>query len=153
MSYVTVFEITHETFPNEWWLPFLFFAVIFGLIGTVILMGSRGLGLITTFFRSFVLFFVSLWLVLFSYNFLGRRHDVQAYENGRFAVVEGPVEHYSWKGKTECFSVRGVEFCRGTANRLGWPVGLAREGLPVRIAYRDDEYRKILRLEIGRNSR
>jgi hypothetical protein len=46
MSYVTVFEITHETFPNEWWLPFLFFAVIFSLIGTVIVLLTRESGLI-----------------------------------------------------------------------------------------------------------
>ena len=153
MSYVTVFEITHETFPNEWWLPFLFFAVIFSVIGTVILVLARDSGPFKRVARSFVFLFACVMVVLFCYNFVDRRRVMQAYETGKYTVVEGRVEHYSWSGKTECFGVRGVEFCRGTANRLGWPVGLTREGLPVRIAYSGDEYPRILRLEVGRNSR
>jgi hypothetical protein len=99
--------------------------------------------------------FACLWMVLLAYTLLNRRRYVQAYRNGKYGVVEGPVEHYSWKGKTECFSVRGVEFCRGTGNpdQLAWPVGLTREGLPVRIAYSEAVHPKILRLDIGRNSR
>jgi hypothetical protein len=152
VAYVTVFEITHETFPNEWWLPFLFFAVIFGVIGTVILMASRGLGAITILLRSFVVLLACVCLVLFAYNLRRRTDDVRAYESGKYKVVEGTVDHYSWRGKTECFGVGGLEFCRGTASRLGWPVGLTREGLAVRIAYLDDGYLRIVRLEVGRSS-
>ena len=149
MAYVTVFEITHETFPNEWWLPFLFFAVIFGVIGTVILLLGRDSVFFRIIARSFVFLFAGVSTILFFYNFRSYSRDVQAYQTGKYKTVEGLVERYSWIGKHECFSVRGAEFCRGTANRLGWPVGLTREGLPVRIAYLDDGYLRIVRLEVG----
>jgi len=99
-----------------------------------------------------------------AYYFVNQRHLIQAYQNGKYKAVEGPVEHYSWKGKHECFSVRGVDFCHGTANTVGWdlplrlglstwPVGLLHNGLPARVAYYDhDEFHTILRLDIGRNA-
>jgi hypothetical protein len=150
MTYVTVFEITHDS--SLWWWPLVLLPLIYGLIGTVILLLTRDLGFITKVVRSLVFLFASLVVVLLGYNFLNRRHYVQAYENGSYAVVEGPVEHCSWTGKTECFSVRAVEFCRGTGNpeKLGWPIGLIQKGLPVRIAYSEiDRFPKILRLDIG----
>lgn len=161
MSYVTVFEITHQALPL--WIPL--FVPIFGLIFTIILLGSRGLGCIRFVYRSFALLFACLWLVFTVCSVLSQKKDIEAFQKGGYAVVEGPVEHYSWSGKTECFSVRGVEFCHGTANQVGWdppfrlgpatwPVGVAFEGLPVRVAYsRHDGFSTILRLEVGRFSR
>jgi hypothetical protein len=113
------------------------------------------LGCITKLIRFVVFLFACLWLALVVYNLLGRRHYVQAYRNGTYRVVEGPVEHYSWKGKTECFSIHAAVFCRGTGNpdQLAWPIGLTREGVPVRVAYIGDKNPRILRLEVGRNSR
>jgi hypothetical protein len=154
VSYVTVFEITHDS--SLWWWPWLFGTVIFGLFATILLLLMRDLFFVTKVVRSLVFLFVCLWVVLLAYNLLNRRRYVQAYEHGKYEVVEGPVEHYSCEGKTECFSVRGVEFCRGTGNpgQLAWPIGLTSEGLPVRIAYSEiDQFPKILRLDIGRNSR
>src|SRR5215472_7734433 len=154
MSYVTVFEITHDS--SLWWWPWLFGTVIFGLFATILLLLMRDLLFITKVFRSFVFLFLCLWVVLLVYNLRNRKRYVQAYQNGKYEVVEGPIEHYSWKGKTECFTVRGVEFCRGTGNpdQLAWPIGLTTERLPVRVAYCEiEQFPKILRLEIGRNSR
>jgi hypothetical protein len=154
MSYVTVFEITHDS--SLWWWPSPIGTLVFGLFATIFLLLMRDLWFITKVLRSFVFLFACLWVVLLAYKPLDRRRYVQAYENGKYTVVEGPVEHYSWKGKTECFSVRGVEFCRGTGNpdQLAWPIGLTSERLPVRIAYSEmNQFPKILRLEIGRNSR
>ena len=154
MSYVTVFEVTHDS--SLWWWPLLFLTLVFGLLATIFLLDSRGWGFITKVERSLLFLFACLWVVLVAYKLLDRRRYVQAYENGKYAVVEGPVEHYSWKGKTECFSVRGVEFCRGTGNpdQLAWPIGYTSERLPVRIAYSEmDHFPKILRLEVGSKSR
>src|SRR5262252_8787806 len=156
MSYVTVFEITHEAIPL--WVPLSF--LIFGLFAAIFLLLTRDLGCITKIIRYSVFLFACLWVVFVAYSFHYQKRIVQAYQNGKYKVVEGPVEHYSSTGKTECFSVRGVEFCHGIANPLGWnpplrlgpatwPVGLTRDGLPVRIAYSDDEYPMILRLDIG----
>jgi len=153
MSYVTVFEITHDA--SLWWWPWVFGTLIFGLFATIFLLLMRGLWFITKIVRCFVFLFACLWLVLVAYNLLNRRSYVQAYRNGKYTLVEGRVERYSWKGKTECFTVRGVEFCRGTGtpDQLAWRIGLTREGVPVRVAYSEvDQYPKILRLDIGRNS-
>jgi hypothetical protein len=145
MSYVTVFEITREAIPL--WFPVSF--VFFGVWGTVMLSQSRNLGPSIKFARGVVLFFACLWVAAASLYFLNRRHDVEAYRNGSYKIAEGPVEHYQWQGKHECFTVRSIDFCHGTANPFGWvppfrlgpaswPVGLTREGLAVRVAYSDD---------------
>jgi len=144
------------------WIPIFF--VIFGLFAAIFFLDTRDLGCMKWFFRGFILFLVFVGVVFTAYYFLRRRNAIQAYTNGKYKIVEGPVEHYSWKAKHECFSVRGVEFCHGTANPIGWdpplrlgpstwPLGFLRDGLPVRIAYSDDQYPKILRLDIGRSSR
>jgi hypothetical protein len=146
MSYVTVFEITHDS--SLWWWPWVFGTLIFGLFAAILLM--------LKILRSLVILFVCLWVVLLAHNLRSRKRYVEAYQNGKYEVVEGPVEHYSWIGKTECFSVRSVEFCRGTGNpdQLAWPIGLTSERLPVRIAYSEmDRFPKILRLEIAGSSR
>lgn len=150
MSYVTVYEITHEPFP--WWIAVHF--LVLSLIGAVILLDTRRLGFVTKGVRYFMLLFACAVVILYSLHFLNHRRYVQAYQNGKYAVAEGPVDQYSWRGKSECFSVRGVRFCRGTADWPGlWPDGLLREGLPVRIVYADNQFPVILRLDIGRSSR
>jgi hypothetical protein len=149
MSYVTVFEITHQSIPL--WFPFSF--VIFGLLGTILFLLTWRVGLVTKGPRYVLLLLACLWVVSTAYYFLDRRHYVQAYRNGEYSVVEGAVEHYSWRGKTECFSVRGREFCRGTANQIDWPVALTHEGVLVRVAYSSEKYPRILRLDIGLNAR
>ena len=155
MPYFTVYEITHESFLLSWRFPFIAGSLIYGLFAAILLLLTRGLGCVTKIVRFFLFLFACLWVVLMGYNLRYHARLVQAYEAGKYAVVEGPVEEYSWKGKTECFRVREVKFCRGTGSPglLGWPIGLTREGLPVRVAYSPGEYPKILRLEIARNSR
>lgn len=117
MSYVTVFEITHDS-SLSWW-PFLVLPLANGLIGTVILLLTRNLGSTTKLVRSFVFLYACLLVVLLAYNFRNRSRYVQAYRSGKYAVVEGPVERYSWN----VFSVHDLEFCRGTGNpdQLAWP--------------------------------
>lgn len=149
-----MFEITHDS--SLWWWPWVFVPLAQGLIATVILLLTRNMGPTTKIVRLLVFLYACLLMVLVGYNLRIRRHYVEAYRNGEYKVVEGRVEHYSWKGKTECFSVRAVVFCRGTGNpdQLAWPIGLTQEGSAVRIAYSDiDSFPKILRLEIGHNSR
>lgn len=155
MSYVTVFEITHQAFP--WFL--IVFNLVVVLLGTVLFLLTRNLGPITMVFRFLMLLFFCLCAVLDAYNVHERRHYLQAYENGKYAVVEGPVEDYSWRGRSECFSVRSVRFCRGTGNELDWPIGVTHDGVPVRVAYLHERipleassFPKILRLELGHNS-
>jgi hypothetical protein len=161
MPYITLFEITHEAIPL--WIPF--FPVIFGLFAVIFFLGTRdNPAAIKWFFRGFILLFPCVLSVFAAYYFVDQRRYVQAYQQGNYAVVEGPVEHYSWIGKHECFTVRDVEFCHGTANIVGWeplfrfapstwPVGLAHEGLLVRVAYSPGEYPKMLRLDVAHNVR
>jgi len=154
MSYVTVFEITHDS--SLWWWPWATGTLIFGLFATIFYLLMRDLWFLRNILKFFIFLFACLWAAIVAYNLRDRRHYVQAYENGMYAVVEGAVEQYSWVGKTECFTVRGKEFCRGTGNpdQLAWPIGLVTKGLPVRVAYSEmNKFPKILRLEIGRNSR
>ena len=60
MSYVTVFEITHEAIPL--WVPLSF--LIFGLFATIFLLLTRDLGCITKIIRYSVFLFACLWVVL-----------------------------------------------------------------------------------------
>jgi hypothetical protein len=73
MSYVTVFEITHESIPL--WFPFSF--LIFGLFGAVFFLPTRDLVFITKVVRYFMLLFAGLWVVFAAYYFLARRHTIQ----------------------------------------------------------------------------
>lgn len=161
MSYVTVFEITHEAIPL--WIPFSF--LVFSLFATIFFLGTRDADFVTKlFFRGFILLLIGVCVFFAVLYFVGLKHDLQAYRNGKYKVVEGPVERYSWVAKHECFTVRGVEFCHGTANQVGWdpplrlgpsswPVSLTPEGRPVRVAYSGDQYPRIFRLDVGSNSR
>lgn len=161
MSYITVFEITHRSVPL--WFPVAF--VLFGLFGTISFLLTRNSSRDKRLFMSLILFFYCVWFAAAAYYLLNRKHEIEAYRNGKYKVVEGSVDHYSWTGKTECFTVHSIVFCHGTADlagwdppwRLGtatWPIGLAREGSRVRVTYVDRvDSHSILRLEIGRNSR
>jgi len=154
MSYITAFEIIRDS--SLWWWPWVFGTLIFGLFAAIFLLLMRDSLSSTKVVRSLVVLFACLWVALVAYKLRERRRYIQAYRDGQYTVVEGRAEHYSWKGKTECFSVRGVEFCRGTGNpeQLAWPIGLVREGLPVRVTYSEiQQLPKILRLDIGRISR
>jgi hypothetical protein len=165
MSYVTVFEITHKAIP-------LFVPVsllLFVISATIIVLDTRHRGFPARY--PLILFLACLFVVPPAYSFFDLRHSVQKYRDGKYKVVEGPVEHYVWQGRHECFTVRGIELCHGTGNifgwdppfRLGpstWPVGLTREGLPVRVAYSDDPlpfeekaFPFIFRLDVGSKSR
>ena len=154
MSYFTAFEITRDS--SLWWWPWVVGTLIFGLFATIFLLLVRNEISSKKRLRALVVLFACLWVILVAYKLRERRRYIQAYRDGKYTVVEGRAEHYSWKGKTECFRVRGVEFCRGTGNpeQLGWPIGLVSEGLPVRVTYSEmNQFPKILRLDIGRASR
>jgi hypothetical protein len=148
MSYVTVFEISQQLIPL--WL--LLYVLILGLIGTVIFLMTRDLGPVTTVARYLMFLFACLLVTLNAYFLLDRRQSIRAYQSGKYVMVEGPIEHYSWRGKTECFRVRGVDFCHGTTpvlegfHQSGWHGGLIGESMPVRVAYYSGV---ILRLDIG----
>lgn len=160
MSYVTVFEVAHEAVPL--WIPFTL--VIFSLFAAIFILLTNDTPILRTVVKVCVFLFACLWAAFVAYTFHHRHLAVKAYQDGEYKVVEGTVHHYSWNGKHECFSVRAIEFCHGTANAIGWdpplrfgpttwPVGSMRDGSPVRVAYSQGEYPRILRLEIARNSR
>ena len=154
MSYVTAFEITRDS--SLWWWPWVTGTVIFGLFATIFLLLLRNDPFTRKRVRWAVVLFGCLWAALVTYKLHERRRYIEAYRDGTYTVVEGRAEHYSWKGKTECFGVKGVEFCRGTGNpdQMSWPIGTVSEGLPVRVAYTEmGGFPKILRLETGRVSR
>lgn len=168
MSYVTVFEITHKAIPLIVPLSLLLFIIFV----TLIVLDTRHWGFLAKFVRyPLILFFTCLFVVPSAYSLFDLRHSIQRYRDGKYKVVEGPVEHYSWRGKTECFTVNGVQFCHGTANQVGWKpplglgpsswaVGILQDGLLVRVAYSDDPvafeekaFPFIFRLDVGSKSR
>jgi hypothetical protein len=158
MPYITVFEITQK--PFQWWFPA--FGLIFVLMGAVsVWIGrrwpSQKLMKITGYFG---LVFASLWVLLaFGSTFSEYRQCVDAYRSGNYAVVEGQVENFRpmpYEGhQDECFSVRNKRFCysdygiQAGFNQSASHGGPVREGLPVRIAYSNDQ---ILRLQIRADS-
>ena len=168
MSYVTVFEITHKAIPLIVPLSLL----LFGLFATMIVLDTRHWGFLAKYVRyPLILFFTCLLVVPSAYSLFDLRHSIQKYRAGKYKVVEGPVEHYSWRGGGEFFTVRGVEFEHATTNPVGWvppfrlgpsswAVGILQDGLPVRVAYSDDPvpfeekvFPFILRLDVGSKSR
>jgi len=152
MQYMTVYELTREPFP--WWIPA--WLVTLAVIGAVILLLTRDLGPITKIVRIGVALFACFCMVLAYLNLRGRRQLVDAYREGRYAVIEGRVEQHSFSGKTECFHVRAMGFCRGTV-QSAWPGAIVHDGEPVRIVYsrapKADAYPVILRIEAGRDAR
>jgi len=106
-----------------------------------------------------VLDFGHFWFNVFSY-----RELVQAYRTGKYSVVEGIVEDFHpmpYEGhQSECFRVEKEKFCYSdyevspAFNQSASHGGPIRAGLPVRIAYYEDEnfQGQILRLEIRADS-
>lgn len=149
MSYVNVYEITRDSVPL--WFPVVFIFIVLGCIG--VWWEFRNMGAIKKAARRFLLLPVCLWLILFYVYHLGRKPYVQAYKSGNYLSVEGPVEHSSRRGKSECFTVRGAEFCHSCVDvvtinffRRGFECGLVSGGRPVRVAAYNG---RILRLDVG----
>jgi len=153
-DYRTVFVVTEKGF--DWWFPA--FGLIFLAIGVaLVIFGRRRLWPVR---RSWVAYFMVafsiLWTSVAFVSSFSQYHDAQkAYREGRYAVVEGTVEHFQpmpYEGHSEeCFSVKDDRFCYSdytiTAgfNQTASHGGPIREGLPIRIAYNNA---LILRIDI-----
>jgi len=174
MPYETVFEITQK--PFEWWWPA--FGVIFMVIGVVLIRfgptpdrNKNGKSFGLTFaippklLGWFFVIFASFWtLVAFGFTYSSYRKLVGAYRAGRYSVVEGNVADFRpmpYEGhQSECFRVEKERFCYSDYevtpgfNQSASHGGPIRAGLPVRIAYYEDEHlqARILRLEIRADS-
>jgi len=174
MPYETVFEITQK--PYQWWWPaiglvFLIIGVVFIRFGPRLDRNKNG----NKFGLSFVIppkplgwffvIFASFWtLVAFSLTYSSYLKLVGAYRAGRYSVVEGTVEDFHpmpYEGhQSECFRVQKERFCysdyevSATFNQSASHGGPIRAGLPVRIAYYEDEdfQGQILRLEVRADS-
>jgi hypothetical protein len=107
MSYITVYEITRDSV--QLWFPVVFIFIALGCIG--VWWEFRNTGGLLKAARRFLLLPVCLWLLVFYVYSLGQRPYLQAYKSGNYLSVEGPVEHSSWTGKRECFTVHGAELC------------------------------------------
>ena len=174
MPYVTVFDITQK--PFEWW--WAAFGLIFVVIGAVLIKtgpkldrnkSGKKFGLTfpvdSRLLGWFFVIFASGWtLVAFSSTYSTYREYVQAYQTGRYSVVEGLVEDFHpmpYEGHpSECFRVNRENFCYSDYvvspgfNQSASHGGPIRAGLPVRIAYVEGEgfQEDILRLEIRADS-
>jgi hypothetical protein len=158
VRYVTVFDAAAQPFRN-WWFPAG--GLIFVGIGLLLVISPpflpeqfrrrRGLGW-------FFLVFALLWTGLSGWTVgSDSYHAAKALRSGDYRVVEGRVEHFKPMPKEghaeETFEVNGVSFAysdyivTGGFNNTASHGGPIREGLPVRIAYKDGE---ILRLEVAR---
>jgi len=156
MPYVTVFDISKQ--PFEWWWPaigLVIFAVGIFLIKFVSRerLNAKIAGWIMVVFGP-----IFTIVVYSSVNSMWSDWQ-RAYEGGYYSTVEGVVQDFKpmpYEGhQEECFRVQSQNFCysdfivqpgfRQSASH-GGPI---REGLPVRIAYRDGQ---ILRLDIRADS-
>lgn len=174
MPYITVFEITQK--PFEWWWPA--FGLLFVAIGAFLIrFGPKldrnkdlkkprfSLAVDSRLIGWFFVIFASGWTLLaFGGTYSSYREYAQAYRTGQYSVVEGPVEDFhpmSYEGhQNECFRVKKEKFCYSdytispAFNQSASHGGPIRTGLPVRIAYYEDENFQayILRLEIRADS-
>jgi len=174
MPYETVFEITQKHF--EWWWPA--FGLIFVAIGvTVIEFGpkldkrqnGKQFGITFTIEPRllgwvFVIFASGWTLLVFVFTYSSYRESIEAYRTGKYSIVEGVVEDFRpmpYEGhQSECFRVDKERFCYSdyevspAFNQSASHGGPIRVGLPVRIAYYEDENSQgqILRLEIRADS-
>jgi hypothetical protein len=170
MPYENVFDITQK--PFEWWWPA--FGLIFVAIGiALIAFGSKinrnknpknlgfSLSVDSRFLGLFFVVFASGWTLLaFGGTYSSYRDYLHAYQTGQYSVIEGPVEDFHpmpYEGhQDECFRVKKEKFCYSDYvvspgfNQSASHGGPIRAGLPVRIAYYEDENLQahILRLEI-----
>jgi hypothetical protein len=162
MTYVTAFSVSDHPFRN-WWFPA--FGLIFVTIGLVWVLKpdlfapfSRHRFQRSRFFRWYFFLFGCAWTIIVAATTgVGSFRAVRALGSGDYQTVEGKVSNFMpapFEGhRDESFEVDGVRFAYSdyviisgfhqTASH-GGPI---REGLPVRIAYRDGE---IIKLEVGR---
>jgi len=165
MDYVTVFDAANSPYRNLWFvLPGLAFsfvgaAMVFrpGLLDRLRFRPSSA----KPWFRPFAWFyflFAIVWTILAGGGLLSDAISAKrAARNGDCRTIEGRVENFhpmpASGHDTERFDVQGVAFSYSdyvvTAgfNNTSTHGGPIREGLPVRICYRNGE---ILRLQIGR---
>jgi hypothetical protein len=176
MPYNTVFEITQK--PYEW--RYSAFGLIFVTIGVVFIVWGPQLDRLTArkwtglsfwlkprfafkpqYLGWFFVIFASFWTLLaFASTYSSYRNCRDAYQTGRYSVVEGFVEDFQPMPYTghqlECFKVQKDRFCYSdyvvspAFNQSATHGGPIRAGLPVRIAYYEDNDSNllILRLEI-----
>jgi hypothetical protein len=157
MPYETIFEISHKPFP--WWFPACGLLIIaFGYLIQKGVIPTRASARGGKSWGWPVIIFGVLWTTLafgFAYSKYARYN--KAYRNSQYSVIEGTVEGFQpmpHEGcKCECFRVKDVAFCYSDYdmrmagfNQSASHGGPIREGLSVRIAYRDDQ---ILRIEIS----
>ena len=156
-EYQTVFEITDKGFP--WWPT----AVGLGFVGWFLLIvrygHKRNQRYKIIFGYLMAAFMLMLTALTFALMYTDYRNLKRAYERGDYKVVEGRVENFRpmpFEGHTnESFTVQGVKFSYSDYylipgfNKTSSHGGPIREGLQVRIAYRNGT---ILRLEIKPDS-
>jgi hypothetical protein len=174
MPYETVFEITQK--PFEWWWPA--FGLIFAALGVIFIkFGSRldrsqnrkQFGLTFSIEPRllgwiFVIFASGWTLLVFVLTYSSYKQYIETYRTGKYSIVEGVVEDFRpmpYEGhQSECFRVDKERFCYSdydvspAFNQSASHGGPIRAGLPVRIAYYEDENFQghILRLEIRADS-
>jgi hypothetical protein len=177
MPYNTVFEITQKPFEWRWsafGLIFVAMGVVFIVLGPQLdrLNARKPTGLLRFLFKPrfafkpqylgwfFVIFSSSWTLLAFTSTYASYRQCRDAYQTGRYSVVEGFVEDFHpmpYSGhQLECFRVQKERFCYSdyvvspAFNQSASHGGAIRAGLPVRIAYFEDDNsnRYILRLDI-----
>ena len=170
----TVFEITQK--PFEWWWPA--FGLIFAAIGVIFIkfgpkldQSQNGKLFGLTFAIEprllgwiFVIFASGWTLIAFVLMYSSYGEYIGAYRTGKYSIVEGIVEDFHpmpYEGhQNECFGVNKERFCYSdyevspAFNQSASHGGPIRAGLPVRIAYYEDENLQghILRLEIRADS-
>lgn len=162
MTYVTVFDAADSPFRN---LSFLYPGFVLIAAGAILVLRPKALEMVglkglaqRPFFRWFILCFAVLWTFVAGGSILTDAFNAMHRPKvGGCEIVEGRVEHFhpmpSAGHDTERFEVKGVAFSYSdyilTAgfNNTSSHGGPIREGLPVRICYRDGE---ILRLDIVR---
>lgn len=156
MHYVIIFDAAAHPYRN---LGFLLPGVAFMMVGALLVFRPEALGAFgiraVPFFRWFFLLFAVLWTAAVGGTVLNDNMKAQrSLKSGDCKIVEGRVEHFHpmpWTGHDmESIDVNGVQFSYsdyvGTAgfNNTESHGGPIREGMTVRICYREGE---ILRLE------
>jgi hypothetical protein len=158
MPYETVFEISRKPFP--WWFPACGLAVVaFGwLLAKRVIRSRSASGTGRKWVGWSIMGIGLLWTICFASVYSKYHRYNSAYRSGQYSVVEGIVEDFRpmpHEGcECECFRVKAVTFCYSDEvvsagfNQSASHGGPIRDGLPVRIAHRDNQ---ILKLEIISN--
>jgi hypothetical protein len=163
MHYVTVFEASADPYRN---LTFVLPGLALSAVGAIMVFRPGWLAKLQVrpspqkaWFKPFAIFyllFVVVWTVSAGTAvFSDARNAKRTLLRGDCEIVEGKVEHFhpmpASGHDTERFDVNGVPFSYSDYivsagfNNSASHGGPIREGLPVRICYRDGE---ILRLEV-----